>query len=150
MEKEILDEKVMEADSVVKIICAIMNEEEDINAYEGKNPDEIVDLLKNISNRFPDNQQASYDPAYIKFGQAVLNGYGTFGIDFLKQLEKRTDKTISLCFKGMIDLYYNMLIENQELALSQLSEEDRKEIIEDLEKSELTFSFLYKISIIMM
>ena len=85
--EEILQGQVKEADSVIKIICAIMNEEESIDAYEEKTPEEMVELLQSINTRFPNNEHASVDPAYLKFGQACLNGYYTFGIDFFKNLK---------------------------------------------------------------
>ena len=130
--EEILQGQVKEADSVIKIICAIMNEEESVDAYEEKTPEEMVELLQSINTRFPNNEQASVDPAYLKFGQACLNGYYTFGIDFFKQLAKRTDSTQSLCYKGLIDLYTNMVIQNQQLALSMLPEDKRLEIEKDI------------------
>ena len=130
--EEIVQSSVREADSVVKIICAIMNEEESVDAYEEKTPEEMVELLQSINNRFPNNDRASVDPAYLKFGQACLNGYYTFGIDFFKQLIKRTDSTQSLCYKGLIDMYTNMVIQNQQLALSMLPEDERLAIEKDL------------------
>lgn len=130
--EEIVQSSVREADSVVKIICAIMNEEESVDAYEEKTPEEMVELLQSINNRFPNNDQASVDPAYLKFGQACLNGYYTFGIDFFKQLAKRTDSTQSLCYKGLIDMYTSMVIQNQQLALSMLPEDERLAIEKDL------------------
>lgn len=130
--EEMVQSSVREADSVIKIICAIMNEEESVDAYEEKTPEEMIELLQSISNRFPNNDQASVDPAYLKFGQACLNGYYTFGIDFFKQLNKRTDSTQSLCYKGLIDLYTSMVIQNQQLALSLLSEDERIAIEKEL------------------
>lgn len=134
--EEIVQSSVREADSVIKIICAIMNEEESVDAYEEKTPDEMVELLQSINNRFPNNDQASVDPAYLKFGQACLNGYYTFGIDFFKQLAKRTDSTQSLCYKGLIDMYTSMVIQNQQLALSMLPEDERLAIEKDLTNEE--------------
>ena len=134
--EEIVQSSVREADSVMKIICAIMNEEESVDAYEEKTPEEMVELLQSINNRFPNNDQASVDPAYLKFGQACLNGYYTFGIDFFKQLAKRTDSTQSLCYKGLIDMYTSMVIQNQQLALSMLPEDERLAIEKDLTNEE--------------
>lgn len=134
--EEIVQSSIREADSVIKIICAIMNEEESVDAYEEKTPDEMVELLQSINNRFPNNDQASVDPAYLKFGQACLNGYYTFGIDFFKQLAKRTDSTQSLCYKGLIDMYTSMVIQNQQLALSMLPEDERLAIEKDLTNEE--------------
>ena len=134
--EEIVQSSVREADSVIKIICAIMNEEESVDAYEEKTPEEMVELLQSINNRFPNNDQASVDPAYLKFGQACLNGYYTFGIDFFKQLAKRTDSTQSLCYKGLIDMYTSMVIQNQQLALSMLPEDERLAIEKDLTNEE--------------
>ena len=51
--EEIVQSSVREADSVIKIICAIMNEEESVDAYEEKTPEEMVELLQSINNRFP-------------------------------------------------------------------------------------------------
>lgn len=124
--------KAQDADSIIKIICAIMNEEENIDEYENKPFEEMLDILKSISNRFPNNEKASYDPSYIKFGQACMNGYETFGIDFFKQLIKRTDSTQSLCYKGLIDLVENLIIQNQQIALMSLPEEERLKIEKDL------------------
>ena len=139
-EKEMLEQDIqsqaIEADSVVKIICAIMNEEENIDAYEEKSIKDMQEIFNSVAIRFPNNDQASFDPSYVKFGQACMNGYATFGIDFFKQLSKRTDSTQSLCFKGLIDLYMNMLIQNQELALSLLTEEERLAIEKDLVNQE--------------
>ena len=59
--EEIVQGSVREADSVIKIICAIMNEEESVDAYEEKTPEEMVELLQSINNRFPNNDQASVD-----------------------------------------------------------------------------------------
>jgi hypothetical protein len=134
--EEIVQSSIREADSVIKIICAIMNEEESVDAYEEKTPEEMVELLQSINNRFPNNDQASVDPAYLKFGQACLNGYYTFGIDFFKQLAKRTDSTQSLCYKGLIDMYTSMVIQNQQLALSMLPEDERLAIEKDLTNEE--------------
>lgn len=134
--EEIVQSSVREADSVIKIICAIMNEEESVDTYEEKTPEEMVELLQSINNRFPNNDRASVDPAYLKFGQACLNGYYTFGIDFFKQLAKRTDSTQSLCYKGLIDMYTSMVIQNQQLALSMLPEDERLAIEKDLTNEE--------------
>lgn len=134
--EEMVQSSVREADSVIKIICAIMNEEDSIDAYEEKTPEEMVELLQSINNRFPNNDQASVDPAYLKFGQACLNGYYTFGIDFFKQLAKRTDSTQSLCYKGLIDMYTSMVIQNQQLALSMLPEDERLAIEKELTNEE--------------
>ena len=94
-----------------------MNEEDDIDAYYEKTPEEMSDIIKLVDARFPEKQEASYDPLYTKFGQILLNGYNTFGIDFLKLLAKRTDEVPRYCYKGMIDIYNNSLIANEELAV---------------------------------
>lgn len=117
MEKEQLDYLVASTDSVIKILFAIMNEEDDIDAYYEKTPEEMSDIIKLVDARFPEKQEASYDPLYTKFGQILLNGYNTFGIDFLKLLAKRTDEVPRYCYKGMIDIYNNSLIANEELAV---------------------------------
>ena len=117
MEKEQLDYLVANTDSVIKILFAIMNEEDDIDAYYEKTPEEMSDIIKLVDARFPEKQEASYDPLYTKFGQILLNGYNTFGIDFLKLLAKRTDEVPRYCYKGMIDIYNNSLIANEELAV---------------------------------
>ena len=134
--EEMVQSSIREADSVIKIICAIMNEEDSVDAYEEKTPEEMVELLHSINNRFPNNDQASVDPAYLKFGQACLNGYYTFGVDFFKQLAKRTDSTQSLCYKGLIDMYTSMVIQNQQLALSMLPEDERLAIEKELTNEE--------------
>lgn len=117
MEKEQLDYLVASTDSVIKILFAIMNEEDDIDAYYEKTSEEMSDIIKLVDARFPEKQEASYDPLYTKFGQILLNGYNTFGIDFLKLLAKRTDEVPRYCYKGMIDIYNNSLIANEELAV---------------------------------
>ena len=126
--KENMEHAAMEAIIIVKIMCAIMNEE--------KSKEEMVEIIESINVRFPNNDHVSYDPAYLRFGQACINGYNTFGIDFFKQLTKRTDSTQSLCFKGLIDMYMNMLVQNQQLALSLLSDEDKLKIEKDLVNAE--------------
>ena len=117
MEKEELDYLVGNADSVIKILFAIMNEEEDIDIYYDKTPEEMTDIIKLVDARFPEKMEASYDPLYTKFGQILLNGYNTFGIDFLKLLAKRTDEVPRWCYKGLIDIYNNSLIANEELTV---------------------------------
>ena len=115
MHEEQLDNLVRNTDSVIKLLFAIMNEEEDIDAYYDKTPEEMSDIIRLVDARFPEKQEASYDPLYTKFGQILLNGYNTFGIDFLKLLARRTDEVPSYCYKGMIDIYNNSLIANEEL-----------------------------------
>ena len=136
MHEEQLDNLVRNTDSVIKLLFAIMNEEEDIDAYYDKTPEEMSSIIELVDARFPEKQEASYDPLYTKFGQILLNGYNTFGIDFFKQLTKRTDSTQSLCFKGLIDMYMNMLVQNQQLALSLLSDEEKIKIEKDLVNAE--------------
>ena len=75
---ENMEHAAMEAISVVKIMCAIMNDEEDIDAYEEKSKEEMVEIIESINARFPNNDHVSYDPAYLRFGQACINGYNTF------------------------------------------------------------------------
>ena len=113
--EEQLDSLVRNTDSVIKLLFAIMNEEEDIDAYYDKTPEEMSDIIRLVDARFPEKQEASYDPLYTKFGQILLNGYNTFGIDFLKLLARRTDEVPRYCYKGMIDIYNNSLIANEEL-----------------------------------
>ena len=115
MHEEQLDNLVRNTDSVIKLLFAIMNEEEDIDAYYDKTPEEMFDIIRLVDARFPEKQEASYDPLYTKFGQILLNGYNTFGIDFLKLLARRTDEVPRYCYKGMIDIYNNSLIANEEL-----------------------------------
>ena len=94
----------------------------------------MVEIIESINARFPNNDHVSYDPAYLRFGQACINGYNTFGIDFFKQLTKRTDSTQSLCFKGLIDMYMNMLVQNQApigMLLSNLAKKGNKTQIEN-------------------
>lgn len=117
MEKEQLDYIVSNTDSVIKILFAIMNEEDDIDAYYDKTPEEMSYIIELVDARFPEKKEASYDPLYTKFGQILLNGYNTFGIDFLKILSRRTDEAPRYCYKGMIDIYNNSLIANEELAV---------------------------------
>ena len=115
MHEEQLDNLVRNTDSVITLLFAIMNEEEDIDAYYDKTPEEMSDIIRLVDARFPEKQEASYDPLYTKFGQILLNGYNTFGIDFLKLLARRTDEVPRYCYKGMIDIYNNSLIANEEL-----------------------------------
>jgi hypothetical protein len=117
MHEEQLDHLVRNTDSVIKILFAIMNEEDDIDAYYDKTPEEMSDIIKLVDARYPEKQVASYDPLFTKFGQILLNGYNTFGIDFLKLLSKRTDEIPRFCYKGLIDIYNNTLIGNEELAV---------------------------------
>jgi len=115
METEKMDNLVRSADSVIKILFAIMNEEEDIDAYLDKTPEEMASIISLVAARYPEKQVASYDPLFTKFGQILLNGYNTFGIDFLKLLASRNDMVPRLCYKGLIDIYNNSLIANEEL-----------------------------------
>ena len=115
MNEDQLDSLVRNTDSVIKLLFAIMNEEEDIDAYYDKTPEEMSSIIELVDARFPEKQEASYDPLYTKFGQILLNGYNTFGIDFLKLLARRTDEVPRYCYKGMIDIYNNSLIANEEL-----------------------------------
>ncbi len=131
--------EIVKADQVVKYLLAVMNEEEDIDVYYDKTPEEMKDVLKLVVARFPDKTVASYDPSFTTFGQMCLNGYHTFGIDFLKALVKRTDEIPRICIKGLIDIIENLMIENQQLALSQLTEEERIKVMKELsDDSELT------------
>ena len=88
MHEEQLDNLVRNTDSVIKLLFAIMNEEEDIDAYYDKTPEEMSDIIRLVDARFPEKLEASYDPLYTKFGQILLNGYNTFGLDFLKLLAR--------------------------------------------------------------
>ena len=115
MHEEQLDNLVRNTDSVMKLLFAIMKEEEDIDAYYDKTREEMSSIIELVDARFPEKQEASYDPLYTKFGQILLNGYNTFGIDFLKLLARRTDEVPRYCYKGMIDIYNNSLIANEEL-----------------------------------
>ena len=115
MHEEQLDNLVRNTDSVIKLLFAIMNEEEDIDAYYDKTPEEMSSIIELVDARFPEKQEASYDPLYTKFGQILLNGYNTFGLDFLKLLARRTDEVPRYSYKGMIDIYNNSLIANEEL-----------------------------------
>ena len=115
--EEQLDSLVRNTDSVIKLLFAIMNEEEDIDAYYDKTPEEMSDIIRLVDARFPEKLEASYDPLYTKFGQILLNGYNTFGIDFLKLLARRNDEVPRYCYKGLIDIYNNSLIANEELAV---------------------------------
>ena len=126
------EEELLKADSVIKVLAAIMNEEENIDEYETKTPTEMQDIFNLIVARYPDNIVASYDPKFTMFGQVCLNGYHTFGIDFLKLLLKRVDSVPNICIKGLIDIIENLMIENQQLALASLSEEEQKEIMKNL------------------
>lgn len=117
MDDKQLDTMVASSDSVVKTLFAIMNEEDDIDVYYDKTPEEMTDIIKLVDARFPEKKEASYDPLYTKFGQVLLNGYNTFGIDFLRLLARRTDEVPRYCYKGLIDIYNNALIANEELAV---------------------------------
>ena len=131
MDNNQLDDLVRESDSIIKLLFAIMNEEEDIDAYYDKTPEEMVDIIKLVDARYPEKQEASYDPLYTKFGQILLNGYNTFGIDFLKLLAKRTDEVPRYCYKGMIDIYNNSLIANEELSVLL------KKFVDDISENKL-------------
>ena len=131
MHEEQLDNLVRNTDSVIKLLFAIMNEEEDIDAYYDKTPEEMSDIIRLVDARFPEKQEASYDPLYTKFGQILLNGYNTFGIDFLKLLARRTDEVPRYCYKGMIDIYNNSLIANEELTAIL------KKLIDDLSEGNI-------------
>ena len=126
MEENFVDmyEKYNQADTLIKILCAIMNEEDSVDAYEDKDVHEMEEIWNSINARFPNNLQASYDPSYIKFAQVCLNGYSSFGIDFLKQLNKRTDGIPSICIKGLIDLYNNSYVNIANSALDNMSDEE--------------------------
>ena len=115
--EEQLDNLVRNTDSAIKLLFAIMNEEEDIDAYYDKTPEEMSDIIRLVDARFPEKLEASYDPLYTKFGQILLNGYNTFGLDFLKLLARRSDEVPRYCYKGLIDIYNNSLIANEELAV---------------------------------
>ena len=131
MHEEQLDNLVRNTDSVIKLLFAIMNEEEDIDAYYDKTPEEMSSIIELVDARFPEKQEASYDPLYTKFGQILLNGYNTFGIDFLKLLARRTDEVPRYCYKGMIDIYNNSLIANEELTAIL------KKLIDDLSEGNI-------------
>ena len=130
------DKEVVQADQVAKYLFAIMNGEDDLDVYYDKTPEEMNDIVKLVLARFPDKTVASYDPAFTTFGQVCLNGYHTFGIDFLKALLKRTDEIPNICIKGLIDIIENLMIENQQLALEQLPEEERTKIMKSLANEE--------------
>ena len=130
------DKEVIQADAVAKYLFAIMNEEDDIDAYYDKTPEEMSDVCKLVLARFPEAKVTSYDPAFATFGQVCLNGYHTFGIDFLKLLVKRTDEIPRICIKGLIDIIENLMIENQTLALQSLPEEERIKIMKSLSDEE--------------
>ena len=130
------DKEFIEADRVAKYLFAIMNEEEDIDAYYDKTPDEMGDLVKLVLARYPEKVVASYDPAFTTFGQVCMNGYHTFGIDFLKALLRRTDEIPNICVKGLIDIIENLMIENQNIALKSVSEKERIEIMKSLSNEE--------------
>ena len=126
------DKEVLQADTVAKYLFAIMNEEEDLDAYYDKTPEEMQDICKLVLARFPDGKVTSYDPAFVTFGQVCLNGYHTFGVDFLKLLVNRKDEIPRICIKGLIDIIENLMIENQNLALQSLPEEERIKIMKSL------------------
>lgn len=135
-EKVNYEDEIIKADSVIKALVAIMNEEEDIDAYMDKTPEEMQDIFNLLVARYPDNIVASYDPKYTMFGQVCLNGYHTFGIDFLKVLLKRVDSIPNICIKGLIDIIENLMIENQQLVLETLPEEERIKIMKNLANEE--------------
>lgn len=145
LENEVnLDNEVASAGNVVKILFAIMNEEDSVDAYEDKSVEEVDEIIRLVLARFPEKTVASYDPTYTTFGQVCLNGYHTFGIDFLKALLKRTDVVPNLCIKGLIDIIENLMIENQNLALSNMSEEERLEIMKSISNEESLTNEEYK------
>ncbi|MBO7614979.1 MAG: hypothetical protein J6T15_04725 [Bacilli bacterium] len=125
------EEEVRLSALVIKYLCAIMNEEEDIEAYSDKTPEETVDIWNSILARYPDNTMASLDPMYTILGQVCMNGYKTFGIDFLKVLVNRKDETPKLCIKGLIDYIDNLLVQNEFIALDSLPEEEREKVMRD-------------------
>lgn len=131
---------IQQADIISKRLFAIMNEEEDIDAYYEKTPAEMADIVKLVDARFPDKKETSYDPMFAQFGQICLNGYHTFGVDFLKLLSRRTDDIPEISYKGLIDLVENLMIENQDLAMKlmidKLPEEKRIEIMKSLSDKE--------------
>jgi hypothetical protein len=100
----------------------------------------MADIVKLVDARFPDKKEASYDPMFAQFGQICLNGYHTFGVDFLKLLSRRTDDIPEISYKGLIDLVENLMIENQDLAMKlmidKLPEEKRIEIMKSLSDKE--------------
>ena len=145
LENEVnLDNEVASAGNVVKILFAIMNEEDSVDAYEDKSVEEVDEIIRLVLARFPEKTVASYDPTYTTFGQVCLNGYHTFGIDFLKALLKRTDVVPNLCIKGLIDIIENLMIENQNLALSNMSEEERLKIMKSISNEESLTNEEYK------
>lgn len=124
------------ADTLIKYLYAIMNEE-DIEAYKDKTKEEMTDIVTLCNSRYPERNMASYDPAYALFGQVLMNGYNTFGVDFFTQLLKRNDEVPKLCYKGLIDIMNNLMIENDTLALQilKLTDEDKyKEALEMFKK----------------
>ncbi len=130
------DNEVRQAEQVAKYLLAIMNEEDDLDAYYDKTPEEMQEVVKLLLARFPDKTVASYDPAFTTFGQVCLNGYHTFGVDFLKALVKRTDEIPRICIKGLIDIIENLMIENQQMALDRLPEEERIKVMKNLANEE--------------
>ena len=134
IEQKDMDAIVVEAASVIKVLYAIMNEEDDIDAYYDKTPTEMEEIISLCNARYPEKIMASYDPIYTKFGQIFINGYNTYGIDFIKLLLKRTDEAPNLCFKGLLDIYMNSIIENQMLAMQLLSPEEREKVMSELEE----------------
>ena len=143
------DKELRQADQVAKYLFAIMNEEDDLDVYYDKTPEEMQEVVKLVLARFPDKMMASYDPAFTTSGQVCLNGYHTFGVDFLKALLKRTDEIPRICVKGLIDIIENLMIENQQMALEQLPEEERIKIMKSLaDDEELTDEeFLDKLNV---
>lgn len=145
MSDELLNQCIEKANSVVRILFAIMNEEEDINAYNEKTTDEMNSIIRLVDARFPEKKVASYDPIYTMFGQIFRNGYNTFGVDFLNLLTRRTDEAPKLCLKGLNDV-----IENDEITISKLdtiisvliklitkaSDEEREQFTKALESGE--------------
>lgn len=127
---------VLMSDSILKIIAAIMNEEKDIDAYSDKGPSEMIDILNILKARYPNIKKASYDPTYIKYGQACLTGYSSFGVDFLNLLANRQDEVKAVCYKGLIDLIENLLVTSQYETLNSLDEEERTDIEKNLVNAE--------------
>lgn len=132
MEEKDIEQLVPKADTVLKIMCAIMNDEEDINEYESYGPAQMNEIFNSINARFPETKLLSFDPMYTLYGQACLNGYNTFGVDFFRQLSRRVDDVQIMCYKGLVDIVTNYIIQSEHDALAKLPEEERIKIEKEL------------------
>lgn len=99
-----------------QMLCEVMNEEA-FGAYDGKEPEEMLNILKDLLDRYPEKREVS-NPGYLLYGNVNLIGYGTFGVDYFDQLLKRENTDIKLLLRGMIEIFDNVK-ENEENILRE-------------------------------